>query len=228
MKEAIIVTEDVHRVFRVGAGEIRALQGVTLEVPARRMVALVGPSGSGKSTLLNLIAGLDRPTRGAVYVQGRNMAELSEDERLEVRRQHLGFIFQTFGLLPLLTAEENVEIPVRMVGLSRAKRQARSAECLSWVGLRDRARHRPYELSGGEQQRVAIARALANWPPILLADEPTGQLDTQTGQEILLLLRRLTDEMGMSVLIVSHDPAVQDVADVVHQLLDGRLVEAAE
>ncbi|MBO9309822.1 MAG: ABC transporter ATP-binding protein [Chloroflexi bacterium] len=223
--EAIIRTENLTRVYRLRGGEIRAVNGVSLAIYPRQMTAIVGRSGSGKTTLLNLIAGLDEPTEGEVWIMGQALGAMDERARLALRRERLGFIFQSFGLLPLLTAAENVGVPLRMRGLPSGEREARVREALEWVGLSRRARHRPYELSGGEQQRVAIARALAAQPQIILADEPTGQLDSQTGGHILDLLRRLVNERGMTLVIVSHDPMVRAEADVVHELRDGKLVE---
>jgi putative ABC transport system ATP-binding protein len=222
--QPVIAVRDLSHVYHLEGEDVHALSNVTLDVPAGRMTAIVGRSGSGKTTLLNLIAGLDTPAEGQVFVEGRDLRAFSEDERLALRRDDLGFIFQSFGLLPLLTAAENVSVPLRMRHLPRAEREARVAEALEWVGLTRRARHRPYELSGGEQQRVAIARALAARPHIVLADEATGQLDSQTGQRIMDLLRRLVEERDMTLLVVSHDPLVMAEADVVYELSDGRLV----
>jgi len=226
-EDPLIAVRDLRRTFHAQGADaepVRAVDGVTLDVWQGRMTALIGRSGSGKTTFLNLIAGLDEPTEGEIWIEGNDLATMGEEARLEFRRERLGFVFQTFGLLPLLTAEENVQTPLRMRKVPRVERETRGAELLEWVGLAERARHRPYELSGGEQQRVAIARALANNPHLVLADEPTGQLDTQTGGQILALLRRLVDEQGVTVLVVSHDPAVRIEADVVHELRDGKLI----
>jgi putative ABC transport system ATP-binding protein len=222
---AVIRTENLTRVYHLEGEDIRAVSGVTLAIYPRQMTAIVGRSGSGKTTLLNLIAGLDDPTEGEVWIMGRALRSMDERARLALRREKIGFIFQSFGLLPLLTAAENVGVPLRMRGLPSHEREARVREALEWVGLSKRARHRPYELSGGEQQRVAIARALAAQPQIILADEPTGQLDSQTGKRILELLRRLVSERGITLAIVSHDPMVMAEADVVHELRDGKLIE---
>ncbi len=223
-EEPLVAARDLTRIYQVGAGEVRAVDGVTLDVWPGRMTALMGRSGSGKTTFLNLVAGLEKPTSGEIVIEGNLLHQMSEDALLKLRREQIGFVFQTFGLLPLLTAAENVQVPLRMRNTPRAERDRRGAELLEWVGLSERARHRPYELSGGEQQRVAIARALANNPNLILADEPTGQLDTQTGAQILGVLRRLVDEQEVTVLIVSHDPTVRLTADVVHELSDGKLV----
>jgi putative ABC transport system ATP-binding protein len=223
--KAIIRTENLTRVYHLQGEDIRAVNGVSLAIYPRQMTAIVGRSGSGKTTLLNLIAGLDEPTEGEVWIMDQALRTMDERARLALRRERLGFIFQSFGLLPLLTAAENVSVPLRMRGLPSGEREARVREALEWVGLLRRARHRPYELSGGEQQRVAIARALAAQPQIILADEPTGQLDSQTGRRILDLLRRLVNERGMTLAVVSHDPMVMAEADVVHELRDGKLIE---
>jgi len=224
--EPVVSLDHLHRIYHLEGEDIHAINDVTLDVWPRRMTAIVGRSGSGKTTLLNLIAGLDAPTEGTVWVLGRNLNQMSESERLELRLNKLGFIFQSFGLMPLLSARENVGVPLRMRGVSPEEREARVEEALAWVGLSDRASHRPYELSGGEQQRVAIARALAEDPELVLADEPTGQLDTRTGRRILELLRRLVEERGVTLLIVTHDPQVMAEADIVHEMSDGRLIES--
>ncbi len=224
----VIQVKDLVHIYHLEGEDIHAINGVSLDILPGRMTAIVGRSGSGKTTLLNLIAGLDTPTRGEVLVQGRNLRQMDESARLILRCETFGFVFQSFGLLPLLTAAENVSVPLRMRHLTRREREERIAEALEWVSLTRRARHRPYELSGGEQQRVAIARALASKPQIILADEPTGQLDSQTGRRILDLLRRLVTERQMTVVVVSHDPKVMDEADTVHELRDGHLIETRE
>ena len=223
--EPAISLDHLSRVYHLAGEDIHAVNDVTLDVWPGYMTAIVGRSGSGKTTLLNLIAGLDEPTQGTIWVLGRNLNQMSERERLGFRLHKLGFVFQSFGLMPLLSARENVGVPLRMRGVAPRERDARVDEALAWVGLGDRAHHRPYELSGGEQQRVAIARALAEDPALVLADEPTGQLDTRTGRRILDLLRRLVTERGITLVIVSHDPQVRVEADMVHELRDGRLVE---
>ena len=220
-----IRVEDLERTYHLEGEDIHAVNGVRMDIWPQQMTAIVGRSGSGKTTLLNLIAGLDEPTHGEVWVLGRKLREMNEKARLALRRETLGFIFQSFGLLPLLTAAENVSVPLRMRRLDRREREARVAEALDWVGLSRRAQHRPYELSGGEQQRVAIARALAEGPQLVLADEPTGQLDTRTGRKILDLLRRLVEERGVTLLVVTHDPQVMAEADFVHEMRDGMIVE---
>ncbi len=186
------------------------------------LLAVRGRSGSGKTTLLNLVGGLDRPTRGVV-VDGRPVSELAEDQLVLLRRHTVAFIFQAFGLIPILSAEENVEIPLRLAATDAAARDDRVAYLLEMVGLGDRARHRPHELSGGEQQRVAIARALANQPQLLLADEPTGQLDSHTGRSVMTLLRSVVRTESVTAIVATHDPLLLEVADRVVEIRDGRL-----
>ena len=224
MPQPLIATQDLQRRFQLGAETIHAVDHVTLDIFPGQMVVVRGRSGSGKTTLLNLIAGLDQPTAGDIWIDGVHATRLNEKERVALRRQKMGFVFQSFGLLPLLSASENVEVPLRIAKLERRDRESRSAAALGAVGLAGRARHRPYELSGGEQQRVALARALVNEPRIILADEPTGQLDSNTGREIIALMRRLVDEQRITLLVVTHDPVVVEAADVVHELRDGKLV----
>lgn len=224
MPTALIQTHDLQRRFTLGAEVIHAVDHVSLEIPAGQMVVVRGRSGSGKTTLLNLIAGLDQATGGEIWIDGLQTTRLSERERVRLRREKMGFVFQAFGLLPLLSARENVEVPLRIARLDRQERESRSAVALESVGLAGRMSHRPYELSGGEQQRVALARALVNTPRIILADEPTGQLDSHTGHEIIALMRRLVDEHRMTLLVVTHDPVVVESADIVHELRDGKLV----
>ena len=224
MPQPLIETQDLQRQFQLGAETIHAVDHVTLDIFPGQMVVVRGRSGSGKTTLLNLIAGLDQPTAGDIWIDGVHATRLNEKERVALRRQKMGFVFQAFGLLPLLSASENVEVPLRIAKLERREREARSAAALGAVGLAGRARHRPYELSGGEQQRVALARALVHEPRIILADEPTGQLDSNTGREIIALMRRLVDEQRITLLVVTHDPVVVEAADVVHELRDGKLV----
>jgi putative ABC transport system ATP-binding protein len=224
MAHSLIATHELHRRFQLGGETIDAVDHVTLEIPAGNMVVISGRSGSGKTTLLNLIAGLDQPTDGDIWIDGVHASRLNERARGALRREKMGFVFQAFGLLPLLSARENVEVPLRIARCERQEREARSAAALEAVGLAGRMNHRPYELSGGEQQRVALARALVNTPKIILADEPTGQLDSNTGREIIALMRRLVDEQHMTLLVVTHDPVVVEAADIVHELRDGRLI----
>jgi putative ABC transport system ATP-binding protein len=205
--------------------KVVALDGVDLSIAKGEMVSVVGPSGSGKSTLLNMIGGLDRPTRGQVMVDGEDLAVLSDDARTRVRRDKIGFIFQFFNLLPTLTALENVSLPLHLRGWPRQKARERARELLALVGLKPRAEHLPEEMSGGERQRVAIARALSVYPPILLGDEPTGNLDTHTGAEILRLLQDLHARLGATVVLVTHDVNVAGSCARTVRMCDGRVVE---
>ena len=221
---AMVETRDLVREFAMGTGVVHAVDGVSMRVARGELVAVVGRSGSGKTTLLSLIGALDKPTSGSVRVSGEPVSEMSERELVRFRRRAIGFIFQAFGLLPILSAAENVEIPLRLVATEPRQRTDRVAELLELVGLDERAHHRPYELSGGEQQRVAIARALANRPDLLLADEPTGQLDSQTGHGIMVLVRNIVRGEGTTAIVATHDPALIKLADRVIELRDGRVV----
>ncbi len=208
-----------------GKREVVALRDVTLEIQKGELVSLIGPSGSGKSTLLNLIGGLDQATSGEIYIDGAKLAGLNDDGLTRIRRDKIGFIFQFFNLLPTLSCLENVAIPLHLRGWPRKKIDERSQELLKLVGLENRADHLPEELSGGERQRVAIARALSIYPPILLADEPTGNLDTQTGADILALVHDLHQRLGATVLMVTHDHAVAESCPRTIVLRDGSIVE---
>jgi putative ABC transport system ATP-binding protein len=218
---------ELDRVSKQFAGkrDVTALDEISLTIDKGEMVSIVGPSGSGKSTLLNLVGGLDRPTSGEVRVAGRALSGLSDDQLTAVRRDTIGFIFQFFNLLPTLSCVENVGLPLHLRGWTRAKVQERATELLTLVNLAHRLHHLPEELSGGERQRVAIARALSIYPPILLADEPTGNLDTQTGREILGLIRDLHARLGATVVIVTHDMHVAQSCGRTITLRDGRIVE---
>lgn len=217
---------DVVRQYKMGTSLIRAADGVSLEIGRGEFVALLGASGSGKSTLLNLIAGLDRPTGGAIYVLGRDLAKMSSQDLARYRRETVGMIFQSFNLIPTMTLEENVELPLRFAEVDRGERANRVREALERVDLIKRLGHRPPELSGGEQQRVAIARALVNRPALLLADEPTGNLDSRTGTEIMTLLGDVNRKLGTTVVMVTHERALADecASRAIH-LADGRVVE---
>jgi putative ABC transport system ATP-binding protein len=219
-----IRTEDVRRHYLMGTSTIQAVDGITLEVRAGEFVALLGSSGSGKSTLLNLIAGLDRPTAGAILVQGRDLAQMNAEELARYRRHTVGMVFQSFNLIPTMTLEENVELPARFAEVERAERKELVRASLERVGLSARLTHRPSELSGGEQQRAALARALVNRPSILLADEPTGNLDSKTGTEILNLIREFNVSLGMTVVMVTHERALAEhYAGRLIFLSDGKL-----
>ena len=222
----VVETRNLVREFDVGNALVRAVDGVTIGVEPGQLVAVRGRSGSGKTTLLSLIGALDRPTSGSAHVAGMPVSEMPEAKLVGFRRRTIGFIFQAFGLLPILSAAENVEIPLRLVAEDPRKRDRRVRELLELVGLADRAGHRPFELSGGEQQRVAIARALANRPKLLLADEPTGQLDSHTGQDVMALIRSIVQSEGTTAVVATHDPALIGLADRVIELRDGRVVEA--
>lgn len=220
----IVVVEGLTKDYVTPAHTVAALKGVDLTVERGRLVAVRGRSGSGKTTLLNMIGGLDRPTAGRVLVAGAEVTRMEEVDIVHLRRDKLGFIFQAFGLIPILTAAENVEIPLRLAETGVAERRERVRNLLELVGLGDRAHHRPHELSGGEQQRVAIARSLANRPQLLLADEPTGQLDSRTGRSIMNLILTLVRSEQVSAVVATHDPAIIDLADRVVDLLDGQIV----
>ncbi len=221
----LIRAETISREYRLGEAVIRAVDEVSLTVEKGQFLALLGSSGSGKSTLLNLLAGLDRPTSGAIRVQGRNLAELNAEELARYRRETVGMVFQSFNLLPRMTLEENVELPLRLAEVDRYERESRVGEALERVRLGPRRRHRPSELSGGEQQRGALARALVNRPAILFADEPTGNLDSVNGEEILLLLREFQHSLGMTIILVTHErPLAERFANRIAVLSDGKLV----
>jgi putative ABC transport system ATP-binding protein len=222
--EPLVTLDDVSRVYRTGVSTVHALRDVSLSLPAGVLCVVHGRSGSGKTTLLNMIGGLDRPTAGRVEVAGREVSALGEEELVEYRRDVVGFVFQAFGLLPILTAAENVEIPLRLRRAAPAERDARVHELLHLVDLGDRANHRPPELSGGEQQRVAIARALGNEPRVLIADEPTGQLDSHRAQMVMGLLVRLVAEKGVLAIVATHDPLLIEMADHHVELRDGMVV----
>ena len=221
-RDAAVMAEGLGRRYGDGEAAIDALADVTIAFPRGQFAAVMGPSGSGKSTLLHCLAGLDRPTAGAVVIDGTPLADLSDRDLTVLRRSAIGFVFQSFNLLPMLTARENVALPLRIAGTRDS--DARVDAMLGEVGLADRAGHRPSELSGGQQQRVAIARALVAEPTVIFADEPTGNLDSASGQEILDLLRRAVDERGRTVVMVTHDPRAATIADRVVLLSDGRVV----
>jgi putative ABC transport system ATP-binding protein len=223
--ETLVEARGVTRDYGSGHEVVHALRGVDLTVQSGQLVCIRGRSGSGKTTLLNALGGLDRPTSGRVQVAGQDVTAMGEAELVAFRRRTVSYVFQAFGLLPILSAAENVEVPLRLVGVPGKERDARVAEVLALVGLAGRAGHRPHELSGGEQQRVAVARALANRPRLLLADEPTGQLDSETGRSIMRLLRSVVRSEGVTAVVATHDPLMLEVADRVLELQDGVLVE---
>ncbi len=209
----------------LGSEEVVAVNSVSLEVRPGQFIAVVGRSGSGKTTLLNLIAGLDQATSGVVLFEGKDLAQMSEKELTEIRRHKIGFVFQSFGLLPLLSAFENVELPLRISGVRAREREQRARDTLEMVGLTRRSNHRPYELSGGEQQRVAIARAVVSEPPLILADEPTGELDSNNARSIFGLFREMVQDRGISVVAATHDSTLLAMADSVKEMRDGSMVE---
>ena len=211
----------VERVYSLGAERLHALRGVDMSGAAGEFIALIGRSGSGKTTLLNILAGLDRSTAGEAFLAGQRLNGLSEEGRAALRRQHVGIVFQSSSLMPLLTAAENVELPLRISGWSRRDREERAREVLDRVGLLHRMRHRPYELSGGEQQRVGIARAIASRPSVLMADEPTGELDSVSAQTVFSLFRSLVEEEKVLIIAATHDRAIMSAADRVLELRDG-------
>ncbi len=221
--DTVVRAVGLARRYKMGDTFVNALRGVDLEVTRGEFVALVGPSGSGKSTVLNLVGGLDRPTSGEVWIDDTELSGSDEKTLTRHRRRQVGFVFQSFNLLPRLSAEENVALPLMFSGVPEKERRARARELLERMGLSARLTHRPTQLSGGEQQRVAIARALVGQPIILLADEPTGNLDTTTGVEIMRLLKELNQEHGLTLLVVTHDPEVAAFADRVVRLRDGQV-----
>ncbi|MHA2294870.1 MAG: ABC transporter ATP-binding protein [Candidatus Hodarchaeales archaeon] len=222
-EEPVVKIVGLTKSYQMGEVTIPALRGVNMEVFSGQLVSIVGPSGCGKTTLLNMIGGLDKPTEGKIFVNGNDMTTLNDKDLTRIRRHEIGFVFQSYNLLPVLSAFENVELPMLIAGVNRETRSSRTRELLQTVGLDDRRNHRPDELSGGERQRVAIARSMANNPSILLADEPTGDLDTENGQMVLNLLKKV-NKSGQTVLIVTHDMTLADQTEKVIVLRDG-LVE---
>ena len=224
MSEFVIEAFDLTKVYKMGDIEVRALDGVSFKVLRGEVISIMGPSGSGKSTLMNLIGCLDRPSSGRYVLDGEEISKLNDDQLATIRNHKVGFVFQSFNLLPRATALANVELPLRYAGMTRG-RSVRAKDSLEAVGLADRVHHRPNELSGGQQQRVAIARALVNDPAILMADEPTGNLDSKSGKEIMELILGLNREKGTTILIVTHDPKIAEQTQRVIRLMDGMIVE---
>ncbi|AUY53593.1 ABC transporter ATP-binding protein [Streptomyces sp. CB01881] len=223
----MVAATDLHRSFGTGERAVHALRGVSFSLGRGELTALKGRSGSGKTTLLNLVGGLDSPSSGTISLDGTDLAGLDEDGRLAIRRDRIGFVFQSFGLIPVLTAAENVGVPMRLRRTPATEREERARTLLALVGLADHADQRPGELSGGQQQRVAIARALANEPDLIIADEPTGQLDSETGRSIMQLLRAVVRSEGVTALVATHDQTLMGLADRVIELRDGKLAEEA-
>jgi len=223
----MVIVEHLSKTYRTGQVEVHALKSVSFEVQPGHLVAIQGRSGSGKTTMLNLIGGLDTPDEGRVVVDGHEVTSLDERGLLQLRRETVGFVFQSFGLISVLSAAENVGVPLRLALVASEEREERVRRLLALVGLQAHANQRPYELSGGQQQRVAIARALANRPRLLIADEPTGQLDSQTGREIMQLIQALVRTQGVTAIVATHDPALLNLADRVLELRDGALLGEA-
>jgi putative ABC transport system ATP-binding protein len=224
--ETVVRVQNVVRAYSINSERVLALRGVSLDVPSSRFVTLMGRSGSGKTTLINMIGGLDQPTEGEVEVYGQRLSKMSQEQLTLLRRTRIGFIFQAFALLPILSAWENVEMPLRISGVrSGRERRQRAQEALELVGLEKWATHRPSEMSGGQQQRVAIARALVSRPQLLLADEPTGELDSTTGRNLMILLRKIVETEGVTLVMASHDRTVHEFADDVYHMRDGQIFD---
>lgn len=223
-KGPVLSVRDVHRSFPVGGGEIHVLKGINMEVQPGQLVMLKGRSGSGKTTLLNMLGGLDQPSSGEIMFRGQALHQLNDDKRTLLRRNQIGFIFQAYALLPLLSAWENVELSLRMAGVPPQEWKQRVTHCLELVGLGKRMFHRPFELSGGEQQRVAIAKAIAHRPKLLLADEPTANLDSQMGAQVMAVFKNIIHTEHMTICMTTHDPTILEVADHVYEMVDGKFI----
>jgi putative ABC transport system ATP-binding protein len=224
----VVQLESLEKTYRLGKLTVEALRGVSLNVRQGEFVVVMGPSGSGKTTLLNIIGTLDKPTSGRALIDGEDIAKMSDGQLTKLRRHKIGFIFQFHNLIPVLTAQENIQLPLLTSGTKRAVAEERSNQLLAQVGLKDRARHLPDELSGGEQQRVAIARALVNHPRIILADEPTGDLDTKTGTEVVQIMHEMAKKENAAVIVVTHDPIIAEKADRLVEMRDGRIAETGQ
>ena len=225
MSKWVVDAKDITKVYQMGEVEVHALRGLSVKIAPGEVLSIMGPSGSGKSTLMNIIGCLDRPTSGEYSLNGENVANMTDDQLAEIRNRGVGFVFQSFNLLPRATALANVELPMRYAVLNGRNRKQVAIEALEAVGLGDRIHHRPNELSGGQMQRVAIARALVNNPAIIMADEPTGNLDSQSGDEIMALLKNLNKERGTTLITVTHDPEIAALTDRVISIWDGRIAE---
>jgi len=220
----LLVVQGVERSFQIGSQRLSVLKGIDMNLSPNQLVMLKGRSGSGKTTLLNLIGGLDQPDKGTIWFEGHPFHEWNDEQRTEIRRREIGFIFQSYALMPLLSAYENVELALRMAGTPRAEWKHRVKHCLDLVGLGKRMHHRPFELSGGEQQRVAIAKAIAHRPSLLLADEPTAELDSQMGAQVMAVFRDIIATEQVTICMTTHDPTIMEVADYVYEMVDGRFV----
>ncbi len=225
MTKWVVEAKDITKVYQMGEVEVHALRGLSVQIAPGEVLSIMGPSGSGKSTLMNILGCLDRPTSGEYSLNGESVATLTDDQLADIRNRGVGFVFQSFNLLPRQTALANVELPLRYAELNGRNRKQVAKEALEAVGLGDRIKHKPNELSGGQMQRVAIARALVNDPAIIMADEPTGNLDSKSGDEIMNLLRKLNEERGTTLIIVTHDPEIAELTDRVISLYDGRIKE---
>ncbi|WP_209977288.1 ABC transporter ATP-binding protein [Paenibacillus eucommiae] len=224
LNEPIIRVSDVKRTFGKGTGAVSVLKGVDISLPAGKLIAFKGRSGSGKTTLINLLGTLDRPTEGSIMFCGQNITGMSDQQRDKIRRTQMGLVFQSFALIPLMSAYENVEFVLRIAGIPANARKDAAIQALDQVGLKPRMHHRPYEMSGGEQQRTAIARAIAHKPKLILADEPTAELDSRTGLHIIKVFRDLVEKQGMTIVLTTHDPAIIEIVDHVYELEDGQIV----
>lgn len=222
--DPLLIVSEVERSFDVGGAKLQVLKGINMTLRPNSLVMLRGRSGSGKTTLLNLIGGLDQPNAGTILFQNHPFHEWNDEERTEIRRKEIGFIFQSYALLPLLSAYENVELSLRMADIPRSEWKRRVEHCLSLVGLSKRMHHRPFELSGGEQQRVAIAKSIAHRPSLLLADEPTAELDSQMGAQIMAVFRDIIEQEQVTICMTTHDPTIMEVADHVYEMVDGRFI----
>jgi putative ABC transport system ATP-binding protein len=225
MTEWVVEAKDITKVYQMGEVEVHALRGLSVKIAPGEVISIMGPSGSGKSTLMNILGCLDRPTSGEYSLNGESVAHMTDDQLADIRNRGVGFVFQSFNLLPRATALANVELPMRYATLNGRNRKQVAIDALEAVGLGDRIHHRPNELSGGQMQRVAIARALVNNPSIIMADEPTGNLDSESGDEVMAVLKNLNQERGTTLIVVTHDPEIAALTDRVIKILDGRIAE---